>query len=61
MCVRLDWECLGINTSVYQKIIRNFRLEISLENKSKVSQKPCCNDLSQVTILKELVDETLES
>ena len=57
MCVRLDLECLGNNTSVQQKII-SFR--DPLEYKSKVSQKSCCNDLSQVATLKELVDGTLE-
>ena len=32
----------------------------TLEHKSKVSQKPRCSDFSQVTVLKELVDGTLE-
>ena len=31
-----------------------------LENKSKVSQKPYCNDFCQVVILKDLVDGELE-
>ena len=31
-----------------------------IEHKSKVSQKPCCNDLCEVAILKELVDGTVE-
>ena len=61
MYVRLDSGCSGNNTSLEQKIIRNFRLEISLEHKSKVSQKPCCNDLCQVAIVKELVNGKLES
>ena len=35
-------------------------ITFSLERKSKVSQKPCCNDLCEVAILKELVDRTVE-
>ena len=61
MYVRLDSGCSGNNTSLEQKIIRNFRLEISLEHKSKVSQKPCRNDLCQVAILKEVVMENLKA
>ena len=38
-----------------------FAFPISLEHKSKVSQKPCYNDLSKVALFKELVERTVES
>ena len=63
MCVRLDslLECLGNNTSVQQKIIRNFHLEILQSTKVKlVKDLAAMNDFCQVSILKELVDGTHE-
>ena len=63
MYVRLDSEWLENNTSVEQ-LITNFNYKFpfrdSIEHKSKVSHKPCCNDLCEVAILKELVDRTVE-
>ena len=31
-----------------------------IEHKSKISQKPCCNDLCHIVVLRELVDGTFE-
>ena len=55
--VRPNSECLGNNNSVQQKMIRNCHSGIL---QSKFSQKLCCNKLCEVTVLKELVDGTLE-
>ena len=37
-----------------------FPFRDSLEQKRKVSHKPCCNDLCEVAVLKELVDRKVE-
>ena len=45
--------------TLYSRKSLEISIPRSLEHKSKVGQKSCCNDLCQVAVLKELVDGTL--
>ena len=58
MYVRLDSECIENNFCRTENNYK-FLFRDSLEHKSKVSDKPCCNDLCEVAILKEIVDRTV--